>query len=134
LPFYSELEANLTAPPTLILTDDFKSGLKTQWSELKSVGILSSKSDDDALAVALSKQITGRLDTLLEEHELLCSFIDETRGLIEQIESLALGLEKNPENKDLLKNEGFCIIDNFVGSYGKRIKKLTEDYFINFCY
>ena len=34
----------------------------------------------------------------------------------------------------MLKNEGFCVIDNFVGTYGKRIKKLTEDYFINLCY
>jgi len=39
-----------------------------------------------------------------------------------------------PENKDLLKNEGFCVIDNFVGTYGKRIKKLTQDYFIGLCY
>jgi len=131
LKFYSELEANLTAPPTLILTDDFKSGLKTQWSELKSVGILSSKSDDDALAVALSKQITGRLDTLLEEHELLCSFIDETRGLIEQIESLALGLEKNPENKDLL-NSLFGIAHTIKGASAFFEPKTLHHFFHRF--
>ena len=39
-----------------------------------------------------------------------------------------------PENKDLLKNDGFCVIDNFVGTYGKRIKKITQDYFIDLCY
>ena len=33
-----------------------------------------------------------------------------------------------------MKNEGFCVIDNFVGTYDKHIKKLTHDYFINLCY
>ena len=39
-----------------------------------------------------------------------------------------------PENKDLLQNEGFCAMDNFVGTYAPHIKKLTRDYFIGLCY
>jgi len=39
-----------------------------------------------------------------------------------------------PENQNLLKNEGYCVRDNFVGTYGKLIKKLTMDYFTGLCY
>ena len=39
-----------------------------------------------------------------------------------------------PADTSLLKNNGFCVIDQFLGIYGPLIKHLTEDYFINLCY
>ena len=34
-----------------------------------------------------------------------------------------------PSEDKYLKNEGFCVIDNFVGMYSPHIKRLTVDYF-----
>ena len=39
-----------------------------------------------------------------------------------------------PSDDKLLKNEGFCVPDQFVGTYSKFIKELTLDYFIELCY
>ena len=35
-----------------------------------------------------------------------------------------------PSNEKHLKNEGFCVVDNFLGVYSPQIKKLTRDKFI----
>jgi hypothetical protein len=39
-----------------------------------------------------------------------------------------------PADHSLLKNEGFCVLDQFLGIYGPLIKRLNKDYFINLCY
>ena len=39
-----------------------------------------------------------------------------------------------PEDTKLLQNEGFCVIDNFLGTYSPLIKKLTREFFIDLCY
>ena len=39
-----------------------------------------------------------------------------------------------PEDTKLLQNEGFCVIDNFLGIYSPLIKKLTREFFIDLCY
>ena len=39
-----------------------------------------------------------------------------------------------PENAKHQKNEGLCVVDNFVGIYGPLIKKLTREYFIEKVY
>ena len=39
-----------------------------------------------------------------------------------------------PADKSLLKNDGFCVLDQFIGIYGVKIKHLTKDYFIELCY
>ena len=36
-----------------------------------------------------------------------------------------------PSEDKYLKNEGFCVVDNFVGMYSPHIKRLTRDYFTN---
>ena len=36
-----------------------------------------------------------------------------------------------PSNEKHLKNEGFCVVDNFLGVYSPQIKKLTRDRFIS---
>ena len=38
-----------------------------------------------------------------------------------------------PSDDKLLENEGFCVLDQFVGIYGPRIKKLTRSYFVDLC-
>ena len=39
-----------------------------------------------------------------------------------------------PANVSLLKNEGFCVLDQFLGIYGPLIKHMNKDYFIDSCY
>ena len=39
-----------------------------------------------------------------------------------------------PADTSLLKNEGFCVLDQFLGIYSESIKHLTKDYFIDLCY
>ena len=39
-----------------------------------------------------------------------------------------------PSDNKLLQNENFCVPDQFIGTYGKHIKKLNLDYFIELCY
>jgi len=39
-----------------------------------------------------------------------------------------------PADTSLLKNDGFCVLDQFIGIYGETIKHLTKDYFIDMCY
>jgi len=38
-----------------------------------------------------------------------------------------------PSDDRHLQNDGFCVVDHFVGIYGPKIKKLTRDYFIGLC-
>jgi hypothetical protein len=39
-----------------------------------------------------------------------------------------------PADASLLKNTGFCVLDQFLGIYSETIKHLNKDYFINLCY
>ena len=39
-----------------------------------------------------------------------------------------------PADNSLLKNDGFCVLDQFLGIYSGTIKHLTKEYFINQCY
>ena len=39
-----------------------------------------------------------------------------------------------PADVSLLKNTGFCVLDQFVGIYGPLKKHLTEEHFIKLCY
>ena len=39
-----------------------------------------------------------------------------------------------PADTSLLKNEGFCVLDQFIGIYGPMIKHLTNEHFIKMCY
>ena len=38
-----------------------------------------------------------------------------------------------PSDDKHLENEGFCVVDQFVGIYGPKIKKLTRTYFEDLC-
>jgi len=38
-----------------------------------------------------------------------------------------------PSDDKLLKNDGFCVPDQFVGKYGPKIPRLTVPYFISLC-
>ena len=39
-----------------------------------------------------------------------------------------------PENTSKLNNDGFCVIDNFVFTYGPKIAKVTREWFISQIY
>ncbi len=39
-----------------------------------------------------------------------------------------------PSDDKLLQNDGFCVLDVFLGIYSKLIKKLTREFFIDLCY
>jgi len=39
-----------------------------------------------------------------------------------------------PADTSLLKNNGFCVLDQFIGIYGEKIKHLTKEYFVDLCY
>ena len=39
-----------------------------------------------------------------------------------------------PSDESLLENEGFCVVDQFVGIYGRHVKKATRNWFINRLY
>ena len=39
-----------------------------------------------------------------------------------------------PADVSLLKNDGFCVLDQFLGIYGPLKKHLTKDHFIKLCY
>ena len=38
-----------------------------------------------------------------------------------------------PSDDRHLQNEGFCVVDHFVGIYGPKIKRLTREYFTGLC-
>ena len=39
-----------------------------------------------------------------------------------------------PADTSLLKNNGFCVLDQFLGIYSPLIKHMTKEYFIDLCY
>ena len=39
-----------------------------------------------------------------------------------------------PSDDKYLQNQGFCVLDQFLGIYGPLIKKLDRAYFIDMCY
>ncbi len=115
LAFRSEFTKALEVVPLLILADSQRAELLSKIEPLSQVGLLEKPFDRGALASVLSGELIKRIASIYEDLELLCAFIEETKGCFEQIESLALELEQNPTKKELL-NSLFGIVHTIKGA------------------
>ncbi len=102
--FRSELGVSAQSIPFGVITETYSLELKAQLASIQGAGLLEKGFGAEAVAELFEQSIPRRLESLLEDFELLRGFIEETKGIIEQIEALSLQLERSPGSKEILNN------------------------------
>jgi two-component system chemotaxis sensor kinase CheA len=113
--FRSQIIKSTASIPFVILSSDPDQDRQTIAPELKVAGVFGHPIPYDPLAEAIGVSLRARVQSLKEDRELLGGFIEETKNLLDQIEILALGLEENPSNQEMV-NQLFGIIHTIKGT------------------
>jgi two-component system, chemotaxis family, sensor kinase CheA len=95
--------------------------------ECKIVAFLSKPSAHGEIAQLLQKEALARANIINEEQELLQGFLDDAKGLVEQIEPLVLGLGSNPNDREAL-NSLFGMVHTIKGASGFFEPKILHNF------
>ena len=106
-----------TAPsiPFVILSAFIDREMALDALALKVTAFLTKPLTETELIAVLASDVLPRVASILEDRELLAGFIDDARGLTEQVEECSLALEDEPNNPDLF-NTIFGLIHTLKGA------------------
>lgn len=109
------LDEGLGEIPFIILSGVQNVELDTKGLELKLGGILKKPLQNEELIKLIEELSEERFTAIQEEIELRSSFIEESEPMLEEIENLILGLEKDPEDINIL-NTYFRLLHTVKGT------------------
>jgi len=126
--------------PFVILSAFVDREMALKGVDFKIAAFVSKPASDEQLADVIAKHALSRLTSLSDDLELHQGFIEDAKGLLEQIEPLILGFEESPSDKEALNSlygmvhtikgaSGFFepkTMHNFVHKYEDRLKQLQS--------
>lgn len=101
--------------PFAIVTGKYTVEMATKAMELRISAFIDKPIEDEELFKLIGDLGAKRIAQLEEEREMICSFISESTPMIEEIESLILLLEENPQDQGTL-NTYFRLLHTIKGT------------------
>jgi len=106
---------DLSEIPYLIVTGNFSSDMAKTAFSLKISGILEKPISAEKILSEFNLHGKIRVNQINEEIEMVISFVNESTPMLEEIESLILSLEHDPQNLDVL-NTYFRLLHTIKGT------------------
>ncbi len=127
--------------PFAIVTGNYTIEMATKAMELRISSFINKPIEDMDLFKLISDLGEKRKQQINEEKEMVCAFIGESSGMLEEIESLILQLEENPKDTNALntyfrllhtiKGTASCVglksLPKFAHAYEDLISKAREE-------
>lgn len=88
--------------PFVIITGYWTKEMSSEAMELGVDAFIEKPVNESVLKEQIEKFAQARIEQLIEEQEMVAGFLDETSPMLDEIESLILELEEDPENEQTL--------------------------------
>ena len=101
--------------PFAIFTSFYDKEMATNAMRLRICEFISKPADEDKFKEVIDREVSGRLESIKEEREMVQDFLDETSPMLEEIEELILALEDDPHNEKAI-NTYFRLLHTIKGT------------------
>lgn len=101
--------------PFVLVTGFYSKEMAVKGMELKISAFIEKPFDSEKLVKIIESNIAPRVEQLEEEKEMICSFVEESFPMLEEIEELILVLEENPSDINAL-NSYFRLLHTIKGT------------------
>lgn len=101
--------------PFALVTGFYSKEMAVKGMELKISAFVEKPFNADQIQKVIDANVTTRIDQLEEEREMICSFVEESFPMLEEIEELILVLEESPEDINAL-NSYFRLLHTIKGT------------------
>lgn len=129
--FREQLIKNGFELPFTIITGFYNLEMAERAMELRIASFVNKPVNQDDLFKLIDDLGQKRIETLNEEKEMVCSFINESSPMLDEIEALILALEENPSDMNTL-NTYFRLLHTIKGTAAcvglKTLPKFTHAY------
>lgn len=101
--------------PFALVTGFYSKEMAVKGMELKVSAFVEKPFDSERIKKVIESNISSRIEQLEEEKEMICSFVEESFPMLEEIEELILVLEENPTDTNAL-NSYFRLLHTIKGT------------------
>ncbi len=110
-----KLLANNIDCPFALVTAFYDKEMATEGMRLKIGRFLEKPILDEQILSLIETEAKERMDSIEEDREMICEFLQETRPMLEEIEELILSLEEEPDNSKAI-NTYFRLLHTIKGT------------------